>query len=59
MAEPQVSIGKGRTQIVLRGEKAIEAVGWTVRLLIIARAIVLVLAPLVTLLGIARWAGLF
>jgi hypothetical protein len=58
MAEPQVLIGRGRSQIVLRGKDAIEAGGWTVKLLFIARAVAIMMGSTVATLVLARLAGL-
>jgi hypothetical protein len=34
---PEISIGIGRTQVVLRGRDAIRAAGWSLRFLLFAR----------------------
>ncbi len=60
MAEPQVSIGKGRLQIILKGEQRYRSgrMGKS-KVLILARALLLLLAPIVIILGGARLIGWF
>jgi hypothetical protein len=55
MAEPQVSIGRGRSQIVLKGKDAIEAGGWSIKFLFVAIAVAIMTAPALGLLFLARW----
>jgi hypothetical protein len=42
---PEISIGSGRGQVKLKGKEAIEASGWALRVLFIAKAIALVTTP--------------
>jgi hypothetical protein len=46
---PEFSFGKGRTQICLKGKEAIQAGGWAIRTLLLARAF----AVLVPAIGLA------
>jgi len=39
MSDPEISIGAGRTQIILRGRDAIRAAGWSLRFLLFARGV--------------------
>jgi hypothetical protein len=43
MGEPEVSFGKG---VVLKGQDAIRAAGWTIRFYIVIRALAVLLAVL-------------
>jgi hypothetical protein len=36
---PEIAIGSGRTQIILRGRDAIRAAGWALRFLLVARGV--------------------
>jgi hypothetical protein len=67
---PEVTVGTGRSQVKLRGIEAINAAGWTVKLILIAKAAAIVMisvgalymfwkAPgsLSNLLLLAKWAG--
>lgn len=38
-AVPEITIGKGWLQITLRGEKAIEAAGWALPVLLVGRGL--------------------
>lgn len=38
MSDPEISMGKGRSQTVLKGKEAIRAAGWTVRYFLFANA---------------------
>jgi len=40
-AVPEVTIGKGWSQITLKGEKAIEAAGWALPVLLVLRGLLI------------------
>jgi len=51
--QPEFSFGKGRTQINLKGKEAIQAGGWAIRTLLVARAFA-VLVPAIAI-AVAWW----
>jgi hypothetical protein len=55
MGEPKMSIGKGRSQIVLQGKDAIEAGGWSIKFLFVAFGVAIMTAPALGILLLARW----
>lgn len=62
MSEPVFIYGKGRNQITLKGDKAIEAAGWSIRVLLLLRGFslftkVLAAGGALSALGVAiKWA---
>jgi hypothetical protein len=46
MSAPVFTFGKGRNQITVKGDSAVRECGWTIRLLLIARAFAIVLTAL-------------
>ncbi len=55
MAEPQVSIGRGRSQIVLRGKDAIEAGGWAVKFVFVAIGFAIMTPPALGIFFLVKW----
>lgn len=51
---PEFSFGSGRNQINLKGKEAIREGGWSIRLLLAARAVAILLTA-VTVFMIAFW----
>jgi hypothetical protein len=47
MSDPEISIGSGRSRIVFRGPQAIRAAGWTLKMLLLAKAIRWLLLPII------------
>jgi hypothetical protein len=43
---PEIAIGSGRTQIILRGRDAIRAAGWSLRFLLFTRGLLFVMGAL-------------
>jgi hypothetical protein len=41
----EISLGAGKSQVTLKGKEAIRAAGWTLRLLLFARAIAILSLP--------------
>ena len=42
---PEISFGAGRGQVKLKGKESIDAGGWALRLLFVARAVAYVVTP--------------
>jgi hypothetical protein len=57
MSDPEISIGSGKTQVILRGRDAIRAAGWALRLLLFARAASLLALPVgaAVIYGAVKW----
>jgi hypothetical protein len=55
---PEISIGVGRTQIVLRGRDAIRAAGWSLRFLLFARGFLFVAGALSICAAVKWWVSL-
>jgi hypothetical protein len=53
IGDPEISFGTGRGQVKLKGSEAIEAGGWALRLLLLARAVSVVLKAIAVLGGVA------
>jgi hypothetical protein len=55
MEDPEISIGSGRSQIVLKGREAIRAAGWTLRFLLFARGVSLLGVGLAVAAAVRWW----
>jgi len=55
MSYPEFSFGKGRNQINLKGKEAIKEGGWSIRFLLLARALAILLPAIGAALGLLFW----
>ena len=55
MSEPEVSFGNGRNQIKLKGSEAIRAGGWSIRVLLLARAAAIFVPVIVAAVVLVLW----
>jgi hypothetical protein len=55
MSDPEFSFGKGRNQIILKGDKAIREGGWSIRALLLARALAILLPAVGAAIALAVW----
>ena len=55
MSEPEFSFGKGRSQINLKGRDAIREGGWSIRALLLPRALGMLLPALAISAVILLW----
>ena len=52
---PEISVGKGRSQISLKGKDAIRAGGWAIQWLLFARGLAIIVVAIAIVLGIFAW----
>jgi hypothetical protein len=52
---PEVRVGAGKSQISLKGKEAIQAAGWTLRFLLVAKGIAILIIPACCLLALRLW----
>ena len=55
MSDPEFSFGKGRGQINLKGKDAIREGGWSIRALLLARALAILLPAIAITVAILLW----
>jgi hypothetical protein len=55
MSEPEFSFGKGRGQIKIKGSDAIRESGWSIRALLLARAMAILLPAIAISFAILLW----
>ncbi len=55
MSDPEFSFGKGRSQINLKGKDAIREGGWSIRALLLARALAILLPAIAISLALVLW----
>jgi len=55
MSDPEFSFGQGRNQIILKGDKAIREGGWSIRALLLARAMAILLPAIAAAVAFALW----
>jgi hypothetical protein len=52
---PEITFGTGKSRVTLRGSQAIRAAGWTLRFLLIARALSILAFPLGSIYLMVKW----
>jgi hypothetical protein len=52
---PEFSFGQGRNQINLKGKEAIKQGGWSIRFLLVARALAILLPPISAAIALVIW----
>jgi hypothetical protein len=52
---PEISVGKGRRQISLKGKEAIREGGWTIRWLLFTRGLATIIMTIAVVLVLLGW----
>jgi hypothetical protein len=55
MSDPEFTFGNGRNHISLKGREAIREGGWSIRLLLTARALAILIPALAAAAAILAW----
>jgi hypothetical protein len=56
ITSPEITIGSGRSQIILTGRDAIRAAGWSLRFLLFVRgAVSLLIVGVLALYAVSKW----